>query len=175
MTALFAVRRRCALAASALVLAMTANGCGGDDEFSLPDWEAPGQNGRVGDLMIRYAHVAEPKDEPWQSGDDVPAYVWLYNKGDKADKLVGAETPAAASVDLVDADGKVLTGGVELPVGRLVQLEPGKTHLVLRDVNRQIRGGDFMEFTMRFEKAGTTTFNIQAQVPTYEESPSPTG
>jgi copper(I)-binding protein len=101
--------------------------------------------------------------------------VWLYNKGDEADKLMGAETPAAASVDLVDSDGRVLTGGVDLPVGRLVQLESDRTHLVLRDVNRQIRGGDFMKFTMRFEKAGTTTFNIQAQVPAYEESPSPSG
>jgi hypothetical protein len=61
MTALSAVRGRCALVTGALVLAMTASGCGGDDEFSLPDWEAPGQNGRVGDLMIRYAHVAEPR------------------------------------------------------------------------------------------------------------------
>jgi copper(I)-binding protein len=105
---------------------LTASGCGGDDDFSLPDWDAPGQNARVGDLMIRYAHAAEPRGEPWQPGDDVPAYVWLYNKGgDQADKLVGASTPNAASVDLVDSDSKPLPGGVDLPANQLVELEQG--------------------------------------------------
>ncbi len=44
--------------------------------------------------------------------------------------------------------------------------------MVLRDVRQQIRGGDFMKFTMRFDKAGTITFNIQSQVPVYNEGPS---
>ncbi|WCN05142.1 copper chaperone PCu(A)C [Streptomyces sp. M92] len=175
MSVLFAARGRYVLAATALAVALTASGCGGDDDFSLPDWEAPGQNGRVGDIMIRYAHVAEPQGEPWQPGDDVPAYVWLYNKGGEDDKLVGASTPNAASVDIVSSDGKPLPGGVELPANKLVELESGKSHLVLRDVRRQIRGGDFMQFTMRFEDAGTATFNIQSQVPVYDGSTSPTG
>lgn len=88
-----------------------AGACGADDDFSLPEWDAPGQNARVGDIMIRYAHVAEPRGRPWQPGSDVPAYVWLYNKGGEADRLVGADTPNAASVDIVDSDGKRLTAG----------------------------------------------------------------
>ncbi|MGY0067179.1 copper chaperone PCu(A)C [Streptomyces sp. QTS137] len=174
MAALLARRGRCTLAAAALALVVTAGGCGGDDDFSLPDWEAPGQNARIGDIMIRYAHVAEPRGEPWQPGDDVPAYVWLYNKGSEADKLVGAGTPNAASVDIVDSDGRPSPDGVDLPVNQLVELEPGKAHLVLRDVRELIRGGDFMKFTMRFEDAGPITFNIQSQIPAYDESPSPT-
>ncbi|CAL9339109.1 copper chaperone PCu(A)C [Streptomyces griseomycini] len=173
MAALFRLRGRCALAAAALALAVTAGGCGGDD-FSLPEWDAPGQNARVGDIMIRYAHVAEPRGEPWQPGDDVPAYVWIYNKGGKADRLVGASTPNAASVDVVNSDGRPLADGVDLPANELVELEPSKSHLVLRDVREVIRGGDFMEFTMRFERAGSITFNIQSQIPAYDESPSPT-
>ncbi|MEU6180446.1 copper chaperone PCu(A)C [Streptomyces coeruleorubidus] len=174
MTALFALRGRCALAAAAFAVALTTSGCGGDDDFSLPDWDAPGQNARVGDIMIRYAHVAEPRGRPWQPGSDVPAYVWLYNKGSEADKLLDASTPNAASVDIVDSDGKPLPDGVDLPANQLVELEQGKVHLVLRDVREVIRGGDFMRFTMRFEKAGSSTFNIQSQIPAYDESPSPT-
>ncbi|MFD4247051.1 copper chaperone PCu(A)C [Streptomyces sp. NPDC058525] len=161
------------LAAAALALAVTAGGCGNDDGFSLAEWNAPGQNARIGDIMIRYAHVAEPQGGPWQPGDDVPAYVWLYNKGSEADRLVGADSPNAASVDIVDADGKPLPDGVELPENKLVELEPGKSHLVLRDVREVIRGGDFMKFTMRFEKAGSITFNVQSQIPAYDQSPSP--
>ncbi|GGL11208.1 copper chaperone PCu(A)C [Streptomyces flaveus] len=175
MAALFTLRGRCTLAAVALALTVTASGCGGDDDFSLADWDAPGQNARIGDIMIRYAHVAEPRGEPWQPGDDVPAYVWLYNKADEADKLVGASTPNAASVDIVDSDGKPLPDRVDLPANQLVELEPGKTHLMLRDVRQIIRSGDFMKFTTRFKNAGSITFNIQSQIPAYDESPSPTG
>ncbi|MFD3823222.1 copper chaperone PCu(A)C [Streptomyces sp. NPDC058625] len=167
-----ALRGRCGLAAAALALAVTAGGCGGDD-FSLPDWEAPGQNARIGDLMIRYAHLAEPRGEPWKPGDDVPAYVWLYNKGAEADRLVGASTPAADSVDIVGPDGKPLSDGVNLPENKLVELEPGKAHLVLRDLRQQVRGGDFIKITMRFQDAGSITFNIQSQIPAYDQSPSP--
>ncbi|MFI9824792.1 hypothetical protein ACIHFC_30705 [Streptomyces sp. NPDC052013] len=61
-------------------MAMALGGCGGDDDFSLPQWDEPGRNARVDDIMIRDAHVAEPRGgKPWQPGDGVPAYVWLYN------------------------------------------------------------------------------------------------
>lgn len=165
-------RGRRGLAAAAFALAVTASGCG-DDGFSLPEWDAPGQNARIGNIMIRYAHVAEPRGGPWPLGDDVPAYVWLYNKGGETDRLLGASTPNAAGVDIVDADGKTLPEGVELPVNKLVELEPGKAYLVLREVREVIRGGDFMKFTLRFERAGSITFNIQSQVPVYDKSPSP--
>jgi copper(I)-binding protein len=154
-------------------VALAVSGCGPDETFSLPDWDAPGQNARVGDIMIRYAHVAEPSGGPWQPGEDVPAYVWLYNKGGEADRLVGADTPNAASVDIVGPEGTVLNDGIDLPENELVELEAGKNHVVLRDVRELIRGGDFMKFTMRFEDAGPITFDIPAQPPAYEENSSP--
>lgn len=55
-----------------------------------------------------------------------------------------------------------------------MELDQAKAHLVLRDVREVIMGGDFMKFTMRFEKAGPSTFNIQSQIPAHDESPSPT-
>ncbi|MFB6550595.1 copper chaperone PCu(A)C [Streptomyces sp. NPDC056405] len=169
-------RGRTARSAAAAVLAATAlalSGCGGDDSFELQDWHAPGQNASVGDVLIRYAHVAEPKGEPWQPGDDVPAYVWLMNQGDKTDRLVSASSPNAESVNIVNADGKPLPNGVELPPNKLQQLEPTNHHLLLRDVREVVRGGDFMKITLNFEKAGSVTFNIQSQIPVYDSSPSP--
>ncbi|MEU4965396.1 copper chaperone PCu(A)C [Streptomyces smyrnaeus] len=167
-------RCRAGLAAAALALVTAVSGCGGDDDFNLPDWDAPGQNARVGDLMLRYAHLAEPRDGPWRAGDDVPGYVRLYNKGQKDDKLVGASSPAAASVRLVGPDGEPLEDGVRLPSGELVELESGKNHLLLRDLRKQVRGGDYIKITLRFRDAGSTTFNIAAQRPQYDKSPSPT-
>ncbi|PZT71342.1 copper chaperone PCu(A)C [Streptomyces sp. SW4] len=172
MPGLALMLRRCRPAVAAVVLAVTVSGCGGEEDFSLPDWDAPGQNARVGDIMIRYAHVAEPRDEPWQRGDDVPAYLWLYNKGEQDDRLLDAESPNAVTVDVVGSDGKTLPDGVEVPENDLVELEQGKPHLVLRDVRETVRGGDFMKLTLRFEDAGTVTFDIQAQLPVYDESPA---
>ncbi|MFC7896072.1 copper chaperone PCu(A)C [Streptomyces sp. NPDC057381] len=171
-------RGRAARTAAAAVVAATAlalTGCGGDDSFELRDWHAPGQNASVGDVLVRYAHVAEPKGEPWQIGDDIPAYVWLLNEGDKTDRLVSASSSDAESVDIVNADGKPLPDGVELPPNQLQQLEQGKSHLLLRDVRQVVRGGDFMKITLNFEKAGSVTFNIQSQVPVYDTSPTPSG
>ncbi|MEU7470465.1 copper chaperone PCu(A)C [Streptomyces sp. NPDC044984] len=170
-----APRARHGLAAAvlAVTLALAGGGCGADDDFSLPDRDAPGQNARVGDLMIRYAHLAEPTGGPWQPGDDVPAYLWLHDKGGGSDRLVGTSSPMAASVDVVDSAGTPLPDGVELPENDLVELEPGKDHLVLRDVRQVIRGGDATGITLRFEDAGPTTFGIQAQPPVYDESPGP--
>jgi copper(I)-binding protein len=54
-----------------------------------------------------------------------------------------------------------------------VKLEPGASHLVLQDVREVIRGGDFMQFTMRFESAKSITLTFQSQVPFYDERPSP--
>ncbi|MFD5002664.1 copper chaperone PCu(A)C [Streptomyces mutabilis] len=171
-------RGRAARAAAAAVLAATAlalTGCGGDDGFELQDWHAPGQNASVGDVLIRYAHVAEPEGEPWQVGDDVPAYVWLVNEGDEPDRLVGASSSGAESVDIVNAGGKPLPDGVELPPDKLRQLEPDRNHLLLRDVRQVVRGGDFMKITLNFEKAGSVTFGIQSQVPVYDTGPTPGG
>ncbi|WP_409473631.1 copper chaperone PCu(A)C [Streptomyces sp. HC307] len=152
---------------------MGLSGCVGDEAFDPQTWDAPGQNARIESVLIRYAHVAEPRGEPWKRGADVPAYLWLFNEGREPDRLVGASTPNAASVSIVDGQGKPLPGGVELPPNQLRQLEPGKEHLLLRDVREVVRGGDFMKITLRFEKAGSVTFNIQAQVPVYDPSPTP--
>ncbi|MBT2367283.1 copper chaperone PCu(A)C [Streptomyces sp. ISL-10] len=153
-------------------VALTA-GCGSGEGFDPDQWNAPGQNAKVGSVLIRYAHIAEPQGQPWKEGDDVPAYMWLYNKGPEADRLVSASTPAARSVEIVDAGGDPLPQGVTLPADELQELEPGRTHLVLRDLRQVVRGGDFVKLAVRFEKSGATTFNVHSQIPVYDQSPSP--
>ncbi|MFX5085066.1 copper chaperone PCu(A)C, partial [Acinetobacter baumannii] len=62
----------------------------------------------------------------------------LRNRGAVPDRLVGAETPAARSVEIHEQrmeDGvmrmRPLPGGVPLPPGETVTLGPGGTHLML--------------------------------------------
>ncbi|MCZ7456268.1 copper chaperone PCu(A)C [Streptomyces sp. WMMC940] len=136
-------------------------GCGNDNEYN-----PPGANARVGQVLIRYAHIAQPPDGPWEKGDDVPFYTWLFNQGQTSDRLLGAETTVAGSVDIVNADGAA-RGPVTLPPGKLVELEDGRVHLMLRGLRRQIRGGDYVWITLRFERAGEIALQVHSQIPTY--------
>ncbi|MFE2644645.1 copper chaperone PCu(A)C [Streptomyces nigra] len=114
------------LMASCLVF-MGTTACAGDDDITH---NPPGANVRVGPVLIRYAHIAEPPDGPWEEGDDAPFYLWLFNQGQRSDTLLGAETTAARSVDIVSADGAV-RDPVDVPTGELLELEKGHAHLAL--------------------------------------------
>ncbi|MFB8774222.1 copper chaperone PCu(A)C [Streptomyces broussonetiae] len=150
------------LAVGCLAAVWGLTACGGDGGEPNP----PGANARVGPVLLRYAHIAEPPDGPWEKGDDAPFYVWLFNQGENADRLLGAESTVAQSVDIVGADGAV-RGPVELPAEKLVELEEGSTHLLLRDLRQQLRGGDYVWITLRFERAGEIALQVHSQIPTY--------
>ncbi|CAL9317122.1 hypothetical protein GCM10010478_17140 [Streptomyces erythrogriseus] len=172
-------RRGVLLLVTGCLVAAGAAGCGDAGNEHNP----PGANARVGPVLIRYAHIAEPPDGPWEPGDDAPFYLWLFNQGEDTDRLLGAETTVARSVDIVRADGTV-RGPVDVPTRKLIELEKGRTHLLLRNLSRQIRGGDYVWVTLRFERAGEVALQVHSQVPTYVEdatdapgltSPSPGG
>ncbi|MFJ8150270.1 copper chaperone PCu(A)C [Streptomyces sp. NPDC096048] len=139
-----------------------ATGCGGEGNCYNP----PDANARLGPVLIRYAHIAELPDGPREKGDDAPLYTWFFNQGQDTDRLLGAETTVARSVDIVDANGAV-RGPVELPSGKLVTLDKGHAHLLLRDLSQQIRGGDHVWITLRFERAGEIALQVRSQIPTY--------
>ncbi|PJE99611.1 hypothetical protein CUT44_03640 [Streptomyces carminius] len=143
---------------------------------ALPEsYNQPGANGEVGFVDVRYAHLAEPRDgDPWREGDDVPLYLWVYNDnepGGEAARLVGAESPVAASVDIVAPEGEDAPQAVTVPPDGFRELERDRVHLVLRDVEQTIRGGDFVPVTFEFDPVGSLELNVQAQPPTYGESP----
>ncbi|MFE1578789.1 copper chaperone PCu(A)C [Streptomyces fradiae] len=141
---------------------VAATGCGANEG----EYNPPGANARIGSMLIRYAHIAEPPDGPWEVGDDAPVYVWLFNQGRTPDRLLGAETTVARSVDIVTADGGA-RGPVDVPVGKLVELNDDSPHLLLRGLREQLRGGDYAWVTLRFEQAGEVALQMHAQLPTY--------
>ncbi|WP_435613398.1 copper chaperone PCu(A)C [Streptomyces sp. bgisy159] len=174
-------RRAVAVVAAGCLATVGVAGCSADDDITH---NPPGANARVGSVLIRYGHIAEPTDGPWERGDDAPFYAWLFDQGQQPDRLLGAETTAAQSVDIVSADGTV-RGPVEVPTGRLVELKKGNPHLLLRGLRQEIRAGDYVWITLRFERAGEIALQAHAQLPTYVDreatqepgltSPSPGG
>jgi len=121
------------------------------------------------------------------------AYMTIQNTGSAADALVGASSPAAKTVEVHEtvamesempaasdgmggmespaaSDG--MDGGMmgmqpiarlEIPAGGTVELKPGSYHIMLIDLNQELKPGDEIEITLTFEKAGEVTVTAEVR------------
>jgi periplasmic copper chaperone A len=92
------------------------------------------------------------------------AYFTLRNKGGRADRLLSAASDVAGVVELHESGGA--HGGhmhmrridyVDAPVGAEVQFAPGGKHIMLIDLKRDLKAGESLKLTLRFERAGLLT------------------
>jgi len=103
------------------------------------------------------------------------AYATITNAGSAADSLIGASSPAAATVEVhetvvmgsPDASGGGMMGmqpvaRVEIPAGGSLQLKPGSYHVMLIGLVKDLKAGDTIDLTLKFERAGAIT--VKAQV-----------
>jgi copper(I)-binding protein len=92
------------------------------------------------------------------------AYMVIKNDGDTADTLLGATSPAAATVEIHETtmgdDGTMSmspVGSLSIPAGGTVSLEPGGYHVMLIDLTGDLVVGDSIEITLDFENAADVT------------------
>jgi copper(I)-binding protein len=97
-------------------------------------------------------------------------YMTLRNRGAAPDRLVGAETPAARSVEIHEQrmeDGvmrmRPMPGGIALPPGETVTLGPSGTHLMLVGPTRALTRGERVPLTLRFERAGEVQVELSVE------------
>jgi periplasmic copper chaperone A len=96
------------------------------------------------------------------------AYLIVRNEGDKDDRLVGAASPAAESVEAhetVDENGVARMRpleGASIPAGGALVMRPGGAHLMLMGLAAPLREGSSFKLTLTFERAGKMT--VEAQV-----------
>jgi len=166
-----AARTAAALAAG-LLAALLAAGCAPPQEGNLVGrFDSPGTNTEVGSVEVRQVRLAEPPDgRAWSRGDDIPLYGRFYNESGAPDRLVGAESPVAGSVEIVGREGGT---GLEVPPEGVLVLGRDRPHLVLRGVEEPVRGGDFVPVTLRFERSGVLETRIETQPPTHDDPPGP--
>jgi periplasmic copper chaperone A len=98
------------------------------------------------------------------------AYVTIENKGKSADKLVGASSPVAKSVEIhtMAMDGNVMkmreVGQIEIPASGRIEMKPGDGyHLMLMGLQQPLKAGDSFPMTLVFEKAGKTEVKVKVQ------------
>ena len=98
------------------------------------------------------------------------AYATIENKGAAADRLVSATADIADHVEIHEmsmADGvmkmRQLTGGLELPAGKAVELKPGGYHLMLIGLKHPLKVGETIKGTLTFEKAGAMPVELKVE------------
>jgi len=86
------------------------------------------------------------------------AYLVLINGSGQDDALVGVTSPQAATVELHEtvagASGMMAmqpVARIELPKGARVELKPGGYHIMLIGLTQELKVGDTVELTLRFE------------------------
>lgn len=123
---------------------------------------------RVGDVVIDHPYaIPSPPGSP----NGAMYLRGLQNRGEQADRLLGARTPVAASVEIhhmeTDAASVMRMRAVpalELPAGARLSLRHGGAwHLMLLNLKAPLQVGDRFPVTLRFERAGEREINVWVQ------------
>lgn len=88
-------------------------------------------------------------------------YMVIENTGDKDDKLIGVKSEASKSAEIhttsID-DNYVATmekvDALFIPAGKRLELKPGGSHIMLRELKKPLKTGDKVEIDLIFEKSG---------------------
>jgi periplasmic copper chaperone A len=97
---------------------------------------------------------------------NIPVYMTLKNSRPTADRLVGAASPLARTVELIEprdvGSFKLPTQVTALAVGPGATLELNATgpRLLLRDVKKQLHAYDSFKLTLVFAKAGRIVVDV---------------
>ncbi|GAB4541994.1 MAG: hypothetical protein Kow0063_33410 [Anaerolineae bacterium] len=121
---------------------------------------SPGPQIRVEDAWARPVPAA---------GGNGAVFMRLANTGSASDQLVGGQSPAAGAVEVhktTMAEG-VMTmehiPSLEVPARGEVLLKPGGYHIMLIGVTQPLSPGDSLPITLRFEKAGEMTVDVEVR------------
>lgn len=111
---------------------------------------------RAGDLTIEH-----PWTRATPAGATVAAgYMVIHNSGSDPDRLIAGTAPFAGRVEIHEMvmDGDVMRmrevdGGLEIPPGGAIVLEPGGYHVMFLDLREPLVEGGVRDGTLTFEQA----------------------
>lgn len=121
---------------------------------------------KAGDLTLihPWTRATPPRA---QSGG---GFVEIINNGSEADRLIAVSTDAAAKVEVhqMAVNDGVMTmreveGGVEIPAGGTVALQPGGLHIMFMGLNHPFEEGKRVPVVLTFEKAGDVAVELAVE------------
>ena len=99
-------------------------------------------------------------------------FMRLVNSGSEAERLVGGQTDAAKIVEIhqtvMEGDlvrMQMLPSGVEVPARGDVLLEPGSYHMMLFDLQRDLKVGDRFRVELWFAESYNLTVEVEVREP----------
>lgn len=127
-------------------------------------------------IMAGDLHISAP----WARASVVQtgaAYVTIENRGSADDRLLSVETEVAGAPQLHEhamQDGvmrmRQVEGGIPIPAGETVVLEPGGYHMMLMGLNRHLVEGESFKITLRFERAGAVELSVPVRAAAAQDS-----
>jgi hypothetical protein len=109
---------------------------------------------------------------PANSGDNSAIYFKINNPGPRADTLLEVETDVAAQTELhkseMDDQGVMSMhhqNNFDLLPDSQVEFAPGGLHVMLLELKQDLRPGDTIQATFRFENSNEITLDIPIRQP----------
>lgn len=100
------------------------------------------------------------------------AYLTIVNIGATTDRLVGLDTPIAASVEMhasSEAHGVMQMRRIDhldCPAGKRIVVAPGGIHFMLIGLRRALAPGESFALTLHFAQAGERTITVPVRAAT---------
>lgn len=109
--------------------------------------------------------VQAPWVRPALAGQNSAAYFVIVNEGSSADVLTGVKVSSSiakmAEIHQTKMEGGVMkmspAPNVEVPAGSRVEFKPGGYHVMLMELQRELKEGETISITLTFEKSGNVT------------------
>jgi periplasmic copper chaperone A len=109
---------------------------------------------------------------PWMrisaaTAQQAAGFFTVTNKNREADRLIAAESPVAARVEIhgIRVSGPTMTmrpmeKGLGLPPDTAITLKPRGYHLLMQELKKPLTKGERVPMTLTFEKAGTRRIEL---------------
>lgn len=124
---------------------------------------APMSHGGMGSGSMEKGSMSKgsmSKGDMKMEGANGAVYVTLTNTGAQADALLSASSDAAQTVELheVKNDAGVMkmrpVAKIDVPAGGKIEMKPGGYHVMLLGLTRDLKPGDKVLVTLKFERGG---------------------
>jgi copper(I)-binding protein len=158
-------RPRLAILAVGLLCGMLA-GCdaGQQAETARETPEPAGVGGSAGSMVLNDVFLETADAVP--AGASVALRGSFTNQSLQPDRLVAVSTPAATSVELLDPDGMVATGGIDVPAEGQVDATTGPVLIRLSGLTAALSPQAIVPVTFDFTNAGHVTLDdVPATMP----------
>jgi copper(I)-binding protein len=147
------------LAGGSAALALTACGAGFQPLTYEERNSSEASEIQIGALEVRDLAVEAPDEFAHEAGETLEVSLVVVNPSGEDDALVEVTTDAASTVEL-ELDGRSVDE-LEVPAGGA--LTQGSVSLV--DTTRELRAGEYVEMTLRFENNGVETLLVPIRSP----------